>query len=54
MDLDAEADVARRGVVGEPVDVAHEGFLVLLLAVVAADGGVHDGDPHALAEIDRA
>ena len=53
VDLDAEQNVARRGVVCELMDIAHEGFLVLALAVVAADGGVHDLDAHALAEIDR-
>ncbi len=52
MDLDAEKNVARRGVVGEVMDVAHEGFLVFAFAVVPADGGVHDLDAHALAEID--
>src|SRR5580704_1624416 len=52
VDLDAEKNVARRGVVGEFMDVAHEGFLVFALAVVPADGGIHDLDAHALAEID--
>jgi hypothetical protein len=52
VDLDAEKNVTRRGVVGEFMDVAHEGFFVLALAVVPADGGVHDLDAHALAEID--
>ena len=52
MDLDAEKNVARCGVVCEFMDVAHEGFFVFALAVVAADGGVHDLDAHALTEID--
>ena len=52
VDLDAEQDVARRGIVGELMDVAHEGGLVLALAVVAADRGVHDRDAHPLAEVD--
>jgi hypothetical protein len=34
------------------MDVTHEGFLVFALAVVSADGGVHDLEAHALAEID--
>jgi hypothetical protein len=51
--LDAEADLAGGCCVGELMDIAHEGFLVLLLAVVAADRGVHDVDAHPLAKIER-
>ena len=53
VDLDAEADVARGGIVGKLMDIAHEGFFVFALAVMAADRGVHDVDAHALAEIER-
>src|ERR1700722_18381616 len=52
VDLDAEQNVARRGVICEFMDIADEGFFVFALAVVAADGGVHDFDAHALTEID--
>src|SRR6516165_6995771 len=35
------------------MDVPHESFFILAFAVMAADGSVHDPDPHALAEINR-
>src|SRR5207253_7256325 len=39
--------------VREFMDVSHERFLVLLFAVVAANGSVHDIDPHSLTEVER-
>ena len=53
MDLERQDDVARGRVGGQVVNEAHERALVLALAVVPADGGVHQREAQLLAQVDR-